>query len=176
MIDCALRPIPADEVVARSSEFGALYAGVYAESPYNEPEEQADEFVSHLVDHSALPGFALVVAERRADTNHLVGFAYGFTFSADRWWRGAGGEPELTRGSAKFAVMELVVAAQWRGKGMGRALMSSLLSGRIEPFATLCANPAAPARNIYRSWGWEQVAVSYPPNMGPMDVLVKRLG
>jgi len=172
----ALRSVGADEIAARAAEFRSLYACVYGEPPYNETQEQADEFADHLVEDAAAPGFSFVVAEREAGSDSIIGFAYGKAFSADRWWRNAGEEPSLTRGAAKFAVMEFAVRPGWRRQGVGRALLSEVLSGRTEPFATLCANPTAPARSIYRSWGWEQVAVSYTPRLGSMDVLIKRLG
>jgi GNAT superfamily N-acetyltransferase len=165
----------AEEIASRAAELTSLYAQIYREPPYHESEADADDFMSRLVDLSTTAGFDFVVAEVPTGTDRIIGFAYGFAFSPDRWWRSAGDEPELTKGSAKFAVMEFAVRPSWHGKGIGRELMCELLSARTEPFATLFANPAAPARAIYRSWGWEQVGVARPPRMPAMDVLVKPL-
>jgi GNAT superfamily N-acetyltransferase len=114
----------------------------------------------------------MVLAEAHGQ---VAGFAYGFTFAADRWWRHAIDEPDETRGHPKFAVMELAVLPKWRGSGVGRDLMALLLDDRPEAFGTLCANPSAPAPRIYRRWGWQLVGMSDPPHLGPMEVLIKRL-
>jgi GNAT superfamily N-acetyltransferase len=171
-----LRRLGAEEIASRAAELTSLYVQVYSEPPYHESEDDADDFMSRLLDLSTTAGFAFIAAEVPTGHDRIIGFAYGIAFAPDRWWRSAGEEPELTKGAAKFAVMEFVVRPTWRGKGVGRELMHELLSARTEPFATLFANPAAPARAIYGSWGWQQVAVAQPPRMPPMDVLVRPLG
>ncbi|WP_435207340.1 GNAT family N-acetyltransferase [Micromonospora sp. bgisy143] len=147
-----------------------LYAVVYAEPPYAEGPEQVAGFASCLPDESRRPGFTLVAA---ADTGDLVGAAYGWTMAAGRWWTRADIEPPADlRAAEKFAVMEWVVHPDRRGEGIGAELIRRLLDGRPERWATLAANPAAPARAVYRRAGWQQVGGSAMPDGTPMHLLV----
>jgi hypothetical protein len=165
-----IRSLDPVEVISRHRELVDIYREVYREPPYEEGDDEAEIFAGQLREHVHRPGFTLVAAETSNDT--LCGFAYGLTFPADRWWRNAGEEPTQTRGLAKFAVIELAVLPRDRGQHVGSALMSVLLAGRPEPYATLCTNPKALARTIYRTWGWQQVGVIQPEHLAPMDVLI----
>jgi hypothetical protein len=164
----------ASEIVARAEEFEDAYFEAYSEPPYGETAEQAAEFARGLMEQAdAGTGLDMVMA---IDVDsRLAGFAYGVAFPSDKWWRSASTEPELTRGHPKFAVIELVVRLPWRGQHLGTALITSLLSGRTEPFATLCSNPDAYAHAVYLRWGWTIVGSTNPPGIAPMDVLVRDL-
>ena len=157
----------------RAAEIGLIYAEAYRDPPYNEGEQETAAFLKHLPKQHEHPGFAFVVAE--APDGQLTGFAFGFTFEPGVWWKPATDEPDILRGRPKFAVMELAVRHAWRGRGVARSLMTELLSDRTEPYATLSANPRAVARAIYRSWGWRPAGTVNPPEVGPMDILIKTL-
>lgn len=147
-----------------------LYAVVYAEPPYNEGPERVREFRDGLPDEAARPGFTLVTAD---DDGLLVGFAYGWTMPAGRWWRRAEQDPPPdVRDADKVAVMEWVVRPGRRGGGIGAELMRRLLADRPERWATLASNPDAPARDIYQRQGWRQIGTSRLPWGPPMDLLV----
>jgi GNAT superfamily N-acetyltransferase len=149
--------------------FVDLYREVYAEPPYLETEEHVAAYEQRSAEESCRPGFALVIAEIGTE---MVGYAYGHSLSADEWWPEADHEPVEAKGRTKFAVIELAVRKSYRGRGIGMRLMKTLLDGRPEQLATLCSNPAAPARQIYQRLGWRPVAIAYPPGIPPMDVLV----
>jgi GNAT superfamily N-acetyltransferase len=158
---------------AMLGEVAELYELVYAEPPYNGgPLFSRGRFLERTNVQKAAPGFALVTARA---AGMLVGFSFGFTFAAGRWWGGTT-RPEpavevLT--PPKFAVIELVVAKPWRGQGLGRTLIAALLSGRPEPYATLLSEPDAPARRIYDHWGWRHMADVQPADDAPhMHALV----
>jgi GNAT superfamily N-acetyltransferase len=69
----------------------------------------------------------------------------------------------------------LVVHRDWRGQGIGKRLLSSLLEGRTEKYAILTADSNAPARQIYSRWGWEQIgAAKHTAEASAMDQLVLR--
>ncbi|MFI5925278.1 GNAT family N-acetyltransferase [Micromonospora sp. NPDC051543] len=147
-----------------------LYAVVYAEPPYVEGPDQVASFAAALPGETRRPGFALVVAY---DAGELVGAAYGSTMAAGRWWTRAAAEPPADlRAVDKFAVMEWIVRPGRRGEGIGAQLMNRILDGRVERWATLASNPAAPARAIYQRAGWRQVGDSAMPDGTPTHLLV----
>jgi GNAT superfamily N-acetyltransferase len=154
-------------------DLAPLYERVYAEPPYNGGSVfSRGRFMERTNVQKAAPGFTLVTA--RAD-RELVGFSFGFAFGEDRWWGGktTPEPPTDVVKPAKFAVIELVVAKPWRGRGVGRALMRTLLAERPEPLATLLSEPEAPARQIYQHWGWRYVANVQPADDAPyMNALV----
>jgi hypothetical protein len=105
-----------------------------------------------------------------------VGFAYGYTMPAGRWWDGTDRPaPQELEAADKLAVIEWAVLPARRGAGIGRRLLDALLAGRREPWATLTVNPAADARAVYERWGWQQVASTRPGRMPAMDVLALEL-
>jgi GNAT superfamily N-acetyltransferase len=172
MSELVVRHLDPAEVARRAAELVDLYRAVYAEPPYHEGDEYVAAYARRLSDESATPGFTLVAANLGPD---LVGYAYGVPFAAGEWWPDADHEPTEVVGQPAFAVMEFAVRKDRRGRGIGAALMGALLADRPEPYATLCANPAAQAHQIYQHWGWRIVARARPPQMPPMDVLLCRL-
>ena len=163
----------AAEIAVRAAEIGLIYAEAYRDPPYHEGERETASFLEHLPRQPEHPGFAMVVAED--SDGQAAGFVFGFTFEPGTWWKPGAEEPEIVHGVPRFAVMELAVRPAFHGRGIATALLSELLSDRTEPYATLCANPRAAARQIYAAWGWEQAGTVHPPEVGAMDVLVKRL-
>jgi GNAT superfamily N-acetyltransferase len=172
MTNFAVSRLDHAEVTRRAPEFIDIYREVYAEPPYHEGDNHVAAYASRFAEESNGPGFTLVAAEA---SRELVGYAYGLTLAPHEWWTDADHEPAQVHGRAKFAVMEFAVRKAHRGRGIGTALMTALLADRPEPFATLCANPAAPARRIYHRWGWRPVALARPPDIPTMDVLLLHL-
>ncbi|HLL69070.1 MAG TPA: GNAT family N-acetyltransferase [Micromonosporaceae bacterium] len=151
-------------------ELREVYVRVFAEPPYNESPDMADEFIEWLSSEPATPGFDLVVAR---DAGRLVGFACGHTMPAGRWWRSAEQPPPAhIAATDTFAVREWAVLGAHRRRGIGRRLMAELLAGRPEPWATLVVNLDADAWAIYQRWGWVRVGLSRPPRRPSMDVMV----
>ncbi|QKW13408.1 GNAT family N-acetyltransferase [Verrucosispora sp. NA02020] len=147
-----------------------LYAATYAESPYREGPEQVARFRAGLPDEVTRLGFSLVTAN---DGALLVGAAYGWTMPTGTWWSRADQDPSPEVLDAdKFAVMEWMVHPGHRGQGIGADLMSKLLAGRPEKYATLASNPASAARLMYERAGWQQAATSVLPWGPTMDLLV----
>lgn len=148
-------------------EIAALYEVVYTEPPYNGgPLFSRERFLDRTDHQKAAPGFELITARAGGE---LVGFSFGFTFAAGRWWGGRTEPrpPAEVMAPPKFAVIELVVAREWRGQGISSALMRTLLAERPEPLATLLSEPDAQARRIYEHWGWRHVASVQPADDAP---------
>ena len=103
-------------------------------------------------------------------------FRSGLPFEAGRWWAGNASSPPIEILEVrKFAVIELIVDANWRGRGIGGELLSDLLEDRTEKYAVLTADPEAAARKIYAHWGWEQIGTAQHTDDAPtMDQLVLR--
>lgn len=156
-------------------EMVEVYARVYAEPPYlsGDPENCA-AFVERTTGQADRPGFSVVWCR---DGERLVGFAFGLPLGPGGWWRGEATPPpaEIQAGD-KFAVIELILDAAYRGRGLGRTMMDTLLADRPEPYALLTAVPEAPARQIYARWGWQQIGTAHhAPTMPVMDQLILKL-
>jgi GNAT superfamily N-acetyltransferase len=155
-------------------EYVELYLATRAEPPYNSgPLYARDRFLDRTAKQAAGEGFRLVSAR---DEGRLVGFAFGFRIPAGRWWGGGPGlTPELER-DENFAVIELDLAKEYRGRGYGRLLLEELLEGRREPWAILLSLPSAPAHALYEHLGWDVVGTMQPfPDAEVADVMAVRL-
>jgi GNAT superfamily N-acetyltransferase len=105
---------------------------VYA-AAMNPPSDQLAGRRGVMESHSALPGFASVVASTRAsaDTTVPVGFAYGFPGRAGQWWHDVV-MAALRRHDAAaaqrwfatpFEIAEVHVHPDWQGGGVGRRML-----------------------------------------------------
>jgi len=157
-----------------------IYAAAFGEPPYLEGPDDVRQWLDDLAEQLNRPGFALVVAT--AD-GQPAGFVYGYTMTPEqrRWERIV--EPfasEMPRNVLEagkiFALMEFAVLAQWRQRGIGRALHDRVLAERAEPLALLTVRPDAEvAQAAYRVWGWRNVG-HRPRQNGPgYDILVREL-
>ncbi|WP_058047441.1 GNAT family N-acetyltransferase [Streptomyces roseifaciens] len=153
--------------------------------PRVEPFHSRDRFRERLAEHSARPGFDLVVA----DAGGPVGCAYGYPLARDsaRWQGFVGPVPdeleELTAAGRVFAVAELVVAPRHRRQGIGRRLHDRLLSGSGAALAALVMAPsdahAPEAEAARRAWEWQPAGHVRPPAAGDvgdaLEVFVRPL-
>ncbi|GGY09822.1 GNAT family N-acetyltransferase [Streptomyces hiroshimensis] len=153
--------------------------------PRVEPFHSRDRFRERLAEHSARPGFDLVVA----DAGGPVGCAYGYPLARDsaRWQGFLGPVPgdleELTAAGRVFAVAELVVAPRHRRQGIGRRLHDRLLSGSGAALAALVLAPGdahtPAAEAVRRAWGWQRAGRVRPPAAGDvgdaLEVFVRPL-
>jgi ribosomal protein S18 acetylase RimI-like enzyme len=158
---------------AVAPELARLYARVFAEPPYREGPEQVQEFLTYYTEDSAKPGFAVVTAR---EDGTLVGFTYGTARAPGKWWPGCDKPPPpAIMDGPSFAVYEWAVDKRYRGRGIGRELMTRILAHRPEQWATLTVNPAADAYRIYLRAGWRRVSMSYRDNTPPMVVLIRQI-
>lgn len=147
----------AGEAEAIAGEVGALYRASFGAPPNSEGPA---EFEHQRVSFEGLRrrrGFRLAVAR---DDGEFVGFAYGaFLLPGTGWWNGMV-EPlpeEVTAetGERTFALVDMGVLPDHRGRGIGRALHDALIGGCGARRATLAVEPRLEAnQRLYRSWGW----------------------
>lgn len=138
----------------------ALYDDVFSRPPFHWRDDESlmhRDRLAHLLTDSS---FGIVVALAQET---LIGFAYGFTLSADtqRWKHVTKPLPTETAREwpgRTFMLFDFAVLTHARGKGVGRTLHDRLLGSRPEQRATLTVQPtAADTKSIYEHWGWYEV-------------------
>lgn len=177
MITPEIRVLDPFEAGEQLDEITDLYRAVYAEPPYSEtPEDAADFRDRQFPARAQREGFRMVTARAAGE---LIGFVFGHTLPHDTgWWSGLllprPAEFVKETGDRSYAVIELVVRADWRRRGVARRMMQALLAGRPEERAVLLVRPDAPAAvATYAAWGWQRVGPLRPWDTAPMyDAMV----
>ncbi len=124
------------------------------------------DFLNRLAGDIRRPGFAMVIAE----TDHLVGCAFGFPLAGDgSWWLGFDGAlpqsiEQLTVSGGVFAVTRVLVQPHPQDQDVVRRLQERLLSDHQASLgATLVDPDDHPALASLRSWGWLDVGEVWRP-------------
>ena len=162
-------------VIDHLDDLAEIYASVYAEPPYNSgPLWSVEAFIDRTRRQATRDGFCFIAA---CVEHEIAGFAFGLPFGEGAWWSGdATPPPAEILASSKFAVIELIVRPRWRRQGIGHSLIDRLLSGRTEQYAILTAMPNAPAREMYRRWGWTQTGTAHHTADSPiLDALAVKI-
>lgn len=118
------------------------------------------DILNRLAGDIRRPGFAMVIAE----TDHLVGYAFGFPVASDGfWWRGFDGAlpqgiEQLTASGGVFAITGILVQPHPQDQDVARRLQERLLSDHQASLgATLVDPDDHPALVSLRSSGWLDV-------------------
>ncbi|MEV0592699.1 GNAT family N-acetyltransferase [Nonomuraea cavernae] len=101
----------------------------------------------------------------------IVGFAYGFRGAPGQWWhdvvyraveeRSGPEAADAWLGSA-FELAEIHVHPDYQGKGIGRAMVTTLCAGRGERSAVLSTHDRPTmARHLYRSMGFVDLLTGF---------------
>ncbi|MFE1549294.1 GNAT family N-acetyltransferase [Streptomyces sp. NPDC058718] len=109
----------------------------------------------------------------------LVGFVYGMPNDRTHWWSTvvepylrATGTADWLDGS--FVITELHVHPDFQGRGVGRALITTITDAAAEPRSILSAiDTDSPARGLYRALGYGDLArqVHFPSAARPYAVM-----
>jgi ribosomal protein S18 acetylase RimI-like enzyme len=138
----------------------ALFASVFGAPPLSRPAEALAQQRDSLRSLMAEPSFGMATAW---DDDALVGFAYGYALnSGSRWWNDmlAPVADEVTRewDGRTFVIIDMAVARQHQGQGIGRRLLDTLMAARPEERASLSVVPDNDrAHGFYRHLGWQHV-------------------
>ncbi|MFF1453423.1 GNAT family N-acetyltransferase [Streptomyces sp. NPDC058274] len=109
----------------------------------------------------------------------LVGFVYGMPNDRAHWWSTVV-EPYLRAQGRdgwlddSFVITELHVHPHYQNRGAGRGLITTITDGAAEPRSILSAiDTESPARGLYRSLGYEDLArrVHFPSAPKPYAVM-----
>jgi hypothetical protein len=127
------------------------------------------DFLHRLTGDIRRPGFAMVIAE----TDRLVGCAFGFPVDSDGfWWLGFDGAlprsiEQLTGSGGVFAITTTLVRPHPQDREVARRLQERLLSNHQASLgATLVDQNDHPTLAALRSWGWRDAGEVWRPG-GP---------
>ena len=156
---CTIELLGADEAGALAGDILTAYRTAFAASHWDKSELGIEAFENDIFPrHLKREGFALTAA-RNAD-GKLVGFCYGYIGEHGQYWTdyvAARIHPSLTKAwlGGHFEVAELAVESEERGKGLGRALLTTLLDSRGEDRVALqTLERDSPALALYESLGF----------------------
>jgi hypothetical protein len=150
---------------------GAELADLYVDSRETSPPEtyrapDRQDFLNRLTGDIRRPGFAMVIAE----TDGLVGCAYGFPVRSDGfWWLGFDGAlprsiEQLTQSDGVLAITNILVRPHPQDAHVALRLQKRLLTDHQASLgATLVDRADHPALTALRSWGWLDVGEVWRP-------------
>lgn len=163
------------ELSARTDDVLEVYAAAM-EVPVAAARTRKGILLSHL-DRRGLRAVAATERDR------LVGIAYGYVGEPGQWWHDQV-SASLTREQAKawltnaFEVCEFHVRPELQGRGFGRHLLDTLLTGTDARTAVLTTpDRDTRARRFYRADGWEDLVrgLRFPGDPRSFAVLGKLL-
>ncbi len=168
-------------------ELADLYVASRKTSP-RDPYRRTDRtdrtdrqsFLNRLASDIRRPGFAMVIAE----TDGLVGCAFGFPVRGDGfWWPGFDGAlprgiEQLAESGSVFAIVDTLVRPHPRDQDVARRLQERLLTDhRASLGATLVDRADHLTLSALHSWGWLDAGVVWKSTSATVHrVLVLPLG
>ena len=136
-----------------------IYRDAFSISPYCKDEAEVGDFAQSLPRHVDKEGFRIVVA-LEDQTEHIVGFAYGYANTPDQWWYeevAKAVQPWIVTEwlAGSFRLVEMAVTPETQGQGIGGLLHDHLLRGLSYHKAVLSTMAAETnAYRMYHKRGW----------------------
>lgn len=151
--------LTADNVLSFHAGLVDVYAEVFAESPWDETDEDFDAFARTIRSHEGRPDFRGAVLVD--DDGRVEGFTYGHDWVHDNWWceaveRDLGPRAEAWTSDC-FHLCELAVRSAHRGHGYGADLYDALVADLPHRTSILSTNRLGPiaAATLYARRGWK---------------------
>jgi GNAT superfamily N-acetyltransferase len=149
-----IRTLATSEVLRRADEIAGIYQRAFDYSA-----ERRDHFRDTRIAYLPLYDGALTLGAFDGET--LVGFVYGFDYQPEHWWPQQVG-PALDRAGHAgwtrdaFELNELEVLPEHQGRGLGTALLRTLLDTAPHRHTLLSttADPVDRAKLLYRRLGF----------------------
>ncbi|HEY5477435.1 MAG TPA: GNAT family N-acetyltransferase [Tepidiformaceae bacterium] len=157
----------------------AVYGDAFALPPYSDPDRGEDVAERIRSDHSHRPGFRALVAVD--DDGEVAGMTYGYRGIRGQWWHDTVAR-EIPRAAAKdwltdsYELVEIAVAPECQGEGVGSALIRELLTPCQEQTCVLSTRADSRAHNLYSRLGFQVVTImSFTPGGSPFYVMGRHL-
>jgi ribosomal protein S18 acetylase RimI-like enzyme len=151
--------LDADQAAALTADILRMYRAAFAVAPWNKLDMSIENFETDIFPrHLRREGFGLAAA--KAADGELLGFCYGYIGDHGQYWTdyvAARIHPSLEKAwlGGHFELAELAVIEEWRGKGIGRALLTTLLDSRGEDrIALQTLAKTSDALTLYESLGF----------------------
>lgn len=157
----------------------AVYGDAFALPPYSDPARGADvcERIRH--DHSRRPGFRALVA--LLDDGEIAGMTYGYRGIRGQWWHDTVAR-EIPRAMSdewlkdSYELVEIAVAPEHQGEGIGSALIRELLTSCKEQTCVLSTRADSKAHNLYSRLGFQVITImAFTPGGSPFYVMGRHL-
>jgi ribosomal protein S18 acetylase RimI-like enzyme len=145
-------------------------ASVYGAAMHRSPEvviQRQDIIAVHVSYQGFVAAGAFDTAAGAFDVEELVGFGYGYRGAPGQWWHdivaGALGRTNTQRWLRDgFELAELHVRPDYQGRGLGRGLLTDVLS-RADASRAVLSTPdvESAARALYRSYGFRDLCCGF---------------
>lgn len=152
-----------------------VYSRAFAEPPYSDPD-RGEEIRSRMLEvHCFRTGYRAFCAT--GEDGRVQGMIYGYHGGPGQWWHDtvAAALPRAAAGRwllDSYEVVEVAVAPESQGRGIGAALVSSLLDGRPEATAVLSTRCDSRAHILYGRLGFQVVTMMrFAPGGAPFYVM-----
>lgn len=170
--------LTAEQIRARREEILGVYQRAFSCS-----DARRDSFGAFL--DEALRDYAgvrvlaaLDAGDDEREPGRLLGFLYGYAYERGHWWPDQVGPALQAAGHGDwerdaFEVVELAVAPEAQGRGIGGALLAALLDGLAQRHVLLATDQDNPARQLYRRCGLVELVADfrYSPEGDPVVLL-----
>ena len=159
-----VRALDAEEFQQLAADAASIYGAAMRRSP-----EVVVQRRDIIATHVTYAGFVAAGAYVDAGNGgpEMVGFGYGYPGAPGQWWHDIVAEA-LGRSLARrwlrdgFELAELHVRPDHQGHGLGRELLSDVLSRAAAEHAVLSTpDTESPARCLYRSFGFVDLSVDF---------------
>lgn len=156
-----------------------VYAEAFARPPYSDPD-RGQEIRKRMQDlHGSRDGFRAFAAIR--DDGTVVGMTYGYRGASGQWWHDTVVKTLSRELAARwmrdsYELVEIAVAPEYQGTGIGSALIIRLLDGRDEATCVLSTRTDSRAHFLYKRHGFEIITeMKFAPRGATFFVMGKQL-
>ena len=148
------------QIESLQTQIAAIYRDAFALPPYSKSETEIFSFANSFLNQLNRRAYKFVGAFAENNSEQLIGFSYGYSSVAGKWWREYV-KPALTKPidtewpDDNFQLTEIAVSPKAQGQGIGGRLHDYLLSDLPYERAILATMDAdTTAYRLYISRGW----------------------